>query len=1335
MNKFVMNKLGIVDFWFYDFQEFDLADGRLLLRGSNGSGKSVTMQSFIPLLLDGNKTPSRLDPSGSNDKRLENYMLDENRDERTSYLYIEFKNGDSYITIGMGLKAEKNKAMDSWYFILNDGRRINIDLQLYEESQGKIALTKQKLQNRILPTGFFTVRQGEYMRKVNELIFGYDNPENYEELLDLLIQVRAPKISKDFKPAALYEILKDSLKVLGDEDLRTISESMQNMDDLRRRQRILKDSVKSAKAIDNSYNAYNKKILLTKAQNLKNSILTQEKFQKEKLDNESEAIRKTTQIKEIQKDLNETKQSLEYANERLRDYRNSDIYKVIEESERIKNEIRALHSDIEHNESQIIKQNSALEKTDREKNQKSEEISALKKKTDLLICDANDLADSSAFPHWTNVNVEHLQDMYKDNSIGFYVNSIKDHEIRLRKAIEAIEKRDKLLFALQEIQNDEAEKTDEKLRIERDIERMDLILEECKEEWKQAFDKWNDNNAIFKIPKDKKMSVFAEISKISDNKDFIRIDEEIHNAYLIFEQKLNLELAQAQSFEDTALEALTKIREEIKALINTKELEPERSESNLNYRKKLTSANIEWIPFYKAFDFADNLPNEIRNRLESAFYEMGIIDALLIDSSKREQAEKMLEGESDKVIFCEINNISNLFAEYFKTEKETPFNSEILESIINNFFEESSISFVEKSGKYHHGIITGRGESDYIARYIGENSRNQYRMQKISELREMEKEKNKFYESAKSNTIMISENISLLSKEKEEIPNTNDLKTAVNEIIYMRLSLIPIENYLLKLRESLYKTEAELEKSKISITELCKDIRIARNLKPYKEALSDLFLLKDLFFDIKSNIVQLSSKEEYIRIIIDNIENYTQILDDLRYRKNQMNKKLSEFENILASKEAYIKENKSSALQSEINECILITNNAPGKIEALACDEAVLNEQIRLSFEINSNLEEKIKSAEIISNSAKNDFIAEANYNFVIPFEEHENFYKKIISAFEKDCPHDISNYLAGLLNSINANTAELREYNLKTTGSDFFENNAVLDRYFLTCDLNGKTTSFLHLLPFLNNEFAEIDLMIKENEREIFEKTLLNTVSNKIRSKVTLSKLWVKKINSIMSAKSGPQRMELRLKWEGKKAENEDELDIKAVMEILEDDKRVKSEDIEKLSKHFGSKIKNKIRETEDKGEHPNYQAIVKEVLDYRQWYEFKLFANKDNEGMKELTQKNFNQLSVGERAMAMYIPLFAAVNARYDSADKKCPRIVCMDEAFAGISDNNKRILFKLLKDMELEYILNSQELWGTYEEVESLSIYELLREPSDRFVSIIKFYWDGVRKYVGL
>ena len=95
-NRWHANKLGLINFWYYDEQEFCFAKGRLLLRGSNGSGKSVTMQSAIPLLLDGNANPERLDPFGSHDRKMSGYLLEEGdvslRDEE-DYMELAEKGG------------------------------------------------------------------------------------------------------------------------------------------------------------------------------------------------------------------------------------------------------------------------------------------------------------------------------------------------------------------------------------------------------------------------------------------------------------------------------------------------------------------------------------------------------------------------------------------------------------------------------------------------------------------------------------------------------------------------------------------------------------------------------------------------------------------------------------------------------------------------------------------------------------------------------------------------------------------------------------------------------------------------------------------------------------------------------------------------------------------------------------------------------------------------------------------------------------------------------------------------------------------------------------------
>lgn len=47
VSKWEINRIGLIDFWYYDDEEFTFIDGRLLLRGANGSGKSVTDRKSV----------------------------------------------------------------------------------------------------------------------------------------------------------------------------------------------------------------------------------------------------------------------------------------------------------------------------------------------------------------------------------------------------------------------------------------------------------------------------------------------------------------------------------------------------------------------------------------------------------------------------------------------------------------------------------------------------------------------------------------------------------------------------------------------------------------------------------------------------------------------------------------------------------------------------------------------------------------------------------------------------------------------------------------------------------------------------------------------------------------------------------------------------------------------------------------------------------------------------------------------------------------------------------------------------------------------------------------
>ena len=62
--RFAPSRAGIVNLWDYRDEEFVFADGRLVLRGPNGSGKTKALEVLFPFVLDGRIEPRRLNPFG-----------------------------------------------------------------------------------------------------------------------------------------------------------------------------------------------------------------------------------------------------------------------------------------------------------------------------------------------------------------------------------------------------------------------------------------------------------------------------------------------------------------------------------------------------------------------------------------------------------------------------------------------------------------------------------------------------------------------------------------------------------------------------------------------------------------------------------------------------------------------------------------------------------------------------------------------------------------------------------------------------------------------------------------------------------------------------------------------------------------------------------------------------------------------------------------------------------------------------------------------------------------------------------------------------------------------
>jgi hypothetical protein len=265
-----------------------------------------------------------------------------------------------------------------------------------------------------------------------------------------------------------------------------------------------------------------------------------------------------------------------------------------------------------------------------------------------------------------------------------------------------------------------------------------------------------------------------------------------------------------------------------------------------------------------------------------------------------------------------------------------------------------------------------------------------------------------------------------------------------------------------------------------------------------------------------------------------------------------------------------------------------------------------------------------------------------------------------------------------------------------------------------------------------LRQEIDDLKELIKDGDRELFEDVLANTVSRKIRGKINNAGAWVTNMNALMESMNTSSGLKLSLRWRSKTAETEGQLDTRELVELLKKDYRLmREEEAAKLSEHFRSKVDEARRLARDGGGMISFYQVMREALDYRKWFEFQLFSQKSGERQKELTNSVFGTFSGGEKAMAMYVPLFSAVVAKYQGGRPDAPRIISLDEAFAGVDNQNIRDMFRLMTEFEFDFIINSQVLWGDCDTLDALAIYQLLRKKNAKFVAVMPYYWNGKSK----
>jgi hypothetical protein len=249
-----------------------------------------------------------------------------------------------------------------------------------------------------------------------------------------------------------------------------------------------------------------------------------------------------------------------------------------------------------------------------------------------------------------------------------------------------------------------------------------------------------------------------------------------------------------------------------------------------------------------------------------------------------------------------------------------------------------------------------------------------------------------------------------------------------------------------------------------------------------------------------------------------------------------------------------------------------------------------------------------------------------------------------------------------------------------------------------------------------------EQEALLTVREREVFEDALLSAMCRQLNTRTTAARDLVRQIDRAMRERKMSSGKTVGISWE---LQGDLSSEKKKIVRLLEyDPANLAPAQLDELRTHFSGEVKT-ARTAQ--ASH-SYREILARVLDYRAWRRFVLRLADASGHEETLTKARHSKLSGGEKAASLHIPLFAAAHAQFSSASPTCPRLVALDEAFAGIDIQGKPELMSLSVEFDLDLFMTGFDLWVTFSGVPMAAHYDLVHVASLNTVSSMLLLWDG-------
>lgn len=1345
-------RLGLVELFHFDSEEFWFRDGHLLLRGNNGTGKSKVLSLTLPFLLDAQIKSSRIEPDGDSSKRMAWNLLLGVQERRTGYAWIEFGRQDAdgrdyFLTLGAGLFAAAARShVESWYFIIEDGTEpLRIGESLWLVSDQRVVLSKERLRERLQGIGLVFENASSYRRAVDERLF-HLGKQRYDALIETLIQLRQPQLSKKPDERLLSDALSEALQPLSPDLLTDVADALSQLEEDRRQLDRYQRLRQAVQRFNQRYRTYTGLQSRRQARTVRQAQTEFDTASQER----NAALARLAACNSEEREAVAAHENAEAA--RADAVTRLDVLHedpAMQDATRLDNAARDAEARERTHTAAVIAFGEVSQRLERDAAEtKRLDVEAQCSKQALLEARASAIGpaaiagltayDGSPLVAWQPSALAEslsasIDDMAKDLR----------HALAERRAhIETVRRR------LDEIQRADVER---QRRLDRRDERQDEMTDA--EARRMAADEAvNRESATLVDAWQAYLGALVHI-RASSHEEVALVERlAVWTGALDGPNPARLVLQAAHQVTTSAFAARN-----AELRVEQAGLEAERSDLDAERRRLVDGIDIAppapstrgpaartdrpGAPFWQLVDFKEAVAAPARAGLEAALEASGLLDAWVTPSGRIEAR--------DGSPFLDTHVMARPIArETLATflMPSVPDGCPVVPAHIDRLFAGivcsredpgDCESWIGVDGRFRLGAFAGawaKGE----AAYIGYAARKTARERRLAEIDDTLTE-------FAARLDGIAAEISRLEVERAEAEREWQRQPGEDRLRAAHATAMATAQDVVRVRERL----AEAERVFRTADQAANDAR-----ERLKSDAADLRLPTG-----RDDLATVASAVEECR---DAFELLAQSAREVRRTSGDAARQ--------RQRETETRHDYAGR-QSELGEALRSAREAAARLDVLQRSVGAKVKEIRRQIE--SARQERTAcekarnhAADTLTNArAARAVAAEQEQTATIVFERSSAARKAVVDTFQRfvatgmlasalpettipdlaspwtiDPALNLARRVEQALANVNDDDATWAKVQKEVT-SDLNELQGELSALGERAQPDstdwGIVVHILYqnrpehpdrLIMRLTEEIDARGKLLTSRERDILENHLQAEIAAEIQKLVQAADAQRQRVNAELYRRPTATGVRYRLLWQPLSEDEGAPSGFEAARKRLlaTNTQLWTAEDRGVIGRMLQSRITAERERADAEGSSGSLVDLLAHALDYRRWHRFRIERLQAGDW-----RKLSGPASSGERALGLTVPLFAAVASFYGHGDDGAtlaPRLILLDEAFAGIDAQSRKHCMALIREFDLDFVITSEHEWACYAELPGVSICQLQRREGVDAVYVSRWTWDG-------